>query len=267
LVLLEDYDGVIGFEDLPDSYDIPEQNIKVFPLQSQLPSESEATEIYALYIGDMATITTDTIVVYFHGQSYHMDAYWPRTKLIANAGGKNRFGVLTIDYRGYGMSSGSSTEASLYQDAKTALMWLASKNVNPDHVIIYGYSMGTAPGTELVANYADFVPSKLILESPMASAQNLGEEATVINVSADFLSTLEFNTTEKIRTIQQPFLLMHGELDDYLSISNSEIIYENYNGVSGEFIRVSEAYHSTPGVPQKLGYVNYLDILASFITQ
>ncbi len=265
--LLEDYDGVIGFEDLPDSFDIPEQYTTIFTIESQLPSESEATKIYALYVGDMASIATDTIIVYFHGQSYHMDAYWPRTKLIANTGGKNRYGVLTIDYRGYGKSEGSSTEASLYQDAKSALIWLDGQGVNTSNVVIYGYSLGTAPATELLSNHTPFAPAKLILESPMASAQNLAEEASVINVSSDFFSTLDFNTADKMKSINQPLLIMHGELDDYLSISNSEIIFGNYTGTDGTFIRVPGAYHSTPGVPQTMGYVDYLEALETFVTK
>ena len=70
-----------------------------------------------------------------------------------------------------------------------------------------------------------------------------------------------------MKDVEQPLLLMHGELDDYLSISNSEIIYENYHGVNGEFLRVPGAYHSTPGVPQTLGYADYVATIASFITQ
>ncbi|MBK6837953.1 MAG: hypothetical protein IPG90_06520 [Bacteroidetes bacterium] len=30
-----------------------------------------------------------------------MDFYWPRAKLLANTGWKNRFGVMMIDYRGW----------------------------------------------------------------------------------------------------------------------------------------------------------------------
>ena len=35
-----------------------------------------------------------------------MDFYWQRAKLLANVGGKNRFGVMYLDYRGYGLSEG-----------------------------------------------------------------------------------------------------------------------------------------------------------------
>ncbi len=263
--LLEDYEGETDMDDIPVIYNISEQFISLFTLASKLSSESEATEIQALYIGDLATITSDTIIVYCHGQSLHMDAYWPRTKLLANIGGKNNYGVLTFDYRGYGLSKGSSTEATLYEDMKTVLRWLKDKGVSKNNVIVYGFSLGSVPATDMAANFNEFKPSKLILESPMASAANLAEEATIINVSADFLSTLEFDNAEKIKQVQQPFYLLHGELDDYLKISNGEIIYNNYAGANGHFERVPNAYHGTDGVPQNLGYKNYINLLEGFI--
>ena len=194
-----------------------------------------------------------------------MDAYWPRTKLLANIGGKNHYGVLTFDYRGYGLSKGNSTETTLYEDMKTVLRWLKGKGVNANNVILYGYSLGSVPATEMAAYFSEFKPRKLILESPMASAANLAEEATIINLSSEFLSTLEFDNAEKIKQVQQPFYLLHGELDDYLKISNGEIIYNNYSGTNGHFERVPNAYHGTNGVPQNLGYENYIGLLENFI--
>ncbi|MCT4580302.1 MAG: alpha/beta hydrolase [Flavobacteriales bacterium] len=263
--LLENYEGESDMDDIPSSFNIPEDHLHLFTLNSQLDTEASSTEIYALYIGDLNTIATDTIIVYSHGQSKHMDAYWPRTKLLANIGGKNNYGVLTYDYRGYGLSKGSSTEATLYEDTRTVLRWLKAQGVTANHVVFYGFSLGSVPATEMAANFEEFKPSKLILEAPMASAANLAEEATVMNVSAEFFSTLEFDNAEKIKQVQQPFYLFHGELDDYLKISNGEIIYQNYSGVYGHFERVPNANHGTNGVPQNLGYQNYIEQLESFI--
>lgn len=263
--LLEDYEGETDMDDMPSSFDIPKQLTNLFTLDSKFESESKSTEIHALYIGDLNKITTDTIIVYCHGQSLHMDVYWPRTKLLANIGGKNNYGVLTFDYRGYGLSEGSSTEETLYEDMRTVLRWLKKQGVNANNVIVYGFSLGSVPATEMAANFNEYKPSKLILEAPMASAANLAEEATIINTSSQFFSTLEFDNAEKIKQVQQPFYLLHGELDDYLKISNGEIIYNNYKGINGYFKRVPNAYHGTDGVPQNLGYQNYIDLLEQFI--
>ena len=78
---LENYEGEII---IPSTYDIPEDKIHLFPLTSTDVHTGETFEIYALYIGDLTTIATDTVILYAHGQSKHMDNYWGRAKLLAN---------------------------------------------------------------------------------------------------------------------------------------------------------------------------------------
>ena len=70
-------------------------------------------KIHAVYLGNIADIATDTIILYCHGNRDHLDFYWPRIKLLANVGGKNRYGVLAMDYRGFGLSEGPATEEGM----------------------------------------------------------------------------------------------------------------------------------------------------------
>lgn len=253
------WDGFI----LDNSYKIADSNIHLFTLNSQLPSENSPTTIYATYIGNMNTITQDTIIVYLHGQSKHMDYYWQRTKLLANVGSKNRFGILTMDYRGYGLSEGKSTEASLYQDVATCLDWLKNKGVSNQKVIIFGYSLGTIPAIDRSVFNTAFLPSKLIIESPLASVQNLTEESFILNVEKDFVSSLEFDNAEKIKSVSQPLMWMHGTDDDYLAISNGELIYDNYQGPYKEAHIARGANHGN--VPETFGLTNYSNRVLNFI--
>lgn len=259
----DNYDGGWNFE-APGSYSISEDKIHLFSLYSVDLDQQDSAKIYAVYVGDTTTIQTDTVIVYCHGQSAHMDAYWQRTKLLANIGSKNRYGILTMDYRGYGMSEGTPTEQGLYRDVETCLDWLKSKGVSNQKVIVYGYSLGTVPAVEVAANYEDFKPGKLVLESPLASAQNFAEESTIINLSSSFLSTLQFDNVEKIKNVAQPFLWMHGKADDYISISNGELVYENYGGIQGTAIRIDGANHGN--VPLIIGFENYNNLLVEFFT-
>jgi abhydrolase domain-containing protein 12 len=53
--------------------------------------------------------------------------------------------VLTVDYRGFGHSSGFPTEAGLIIDATTMIDWVINvAGVSPDRIIIVGQSLGTA---------------------------------------------------------------------------------------------------------------------------
>ena len=70
-----------------------------------------------------------------------------------------------MDYRGFGLSTGKSSEASMYKDVESCLDWLISKGVSGDKTIMYGYSLGTIPAIDLSAFYGALPVNKLIIES------------------------------------------------------------------------------------------------------
>ncbi|MEA3496341.1 MAG: alpha/beta hydrolase [Bacteroidota bacterium] len=262
--LLDDYKGETELV-LPSQYDIADDMLTFVSFESKLEGESEPKAIAGLYIGELDSIFTDTIILYCHGQTDHMDYYWARAKLLANCGGKNRYGVLMFDYRGYGLSEGSPSEDGMNADVSAALNWLKQHAAKNKQVIIYGFSLGSAPATYAAAFYDDFKPNKLILESPFSSAENLTQESTMINVQAEFLTDLKLENAEMIKDVDQAFMWFHGVEDDYIAISNGELIYNNYKGIYKEAHPVEGAKHGKDGVPQTLGFDEYLDIVNDFI--
>lgn len=261
--LLDDYDGEQDFV-LGSSYTIPDSLVHIFTLNSTIPGESKFETIYAIYIGDQRTINTDTVIMYCHGNKWHMDYYWQRAKLMAHAGGKNKYGVLMIDYRGYGLSSGKPSEKGLYADVDAGLTWLKNKGLTNDKLVIYGFSMGTAPATELSANPRSMEPSKLVLEAPFASAGVMVQDATGLLMPSSFVTNLEIDNAEEIKKVNQPFFWLHGDKDLKNSIStHGQVVYNNYKGSYKQALIVKDADHS--GVPTMVGYSNYCSELNSFI--
>lgn len=260
------WDGEHEFEIPEGQYEVGDTMIHEFFVTSQ-GEEEEAYDIAAIYVGDLSTINTDTILVYCHGQSLHMDAYWKRIRLLAHLGGqKHKYGILEMDYRGFGLSEGKPTEKGMNEDVKACLRWLDEQGANSNRVFIYGFSLGSAPATHLAAYFDEFKPQKLILEAPFASAKNIGQESTLINFDTKYIVDLELNNAEKIRDVSQPFCLFHGEEDDYLKISNGEIIYRNYDGLYSEFHRIPNADHGGEmGVPPAMGFEEYLATLTAFL--
>jgi pimeloyl-ACP methyl ester carboxylesterase len=262
---LDNYTGDTDFK-LDASYQIQDSLIHLFQLSSQAPDESNATSIYAVYIGSMNKIATDTIIMYCHGNTEHMDFYWPRAKLLANIKSKNRFGVLMIDYRGYGLSEGKPSEDGLYADVNAALKWLKTKGLTDDRLVMYGFSMGSAPATKLTAESYSMKPSKLLLEAPFASAEVMAQDASGLAMPGSFFTDLKINNAEEIKKVQQPFFWVHGEDDNFLNINtHGAVVYANYNGTYKEAHRIQGAGHST--VPQTMGFQNYLNAVGEFITQ
>ena len=256
---LDNYQGEIDFV-LDPFYTIPSDKINQFTINS------EGNLIQAIYIGDISKIASDTVIMYCHGNKDHMDFYWQRAKLLAHVGGKNNYGVLMIDYRGYGLSKGNPSEDGLYQDVDAALSWLKNNGLKGERLIMYGFSLGSAPATELMANPRSLIPSKLILEAPFASTQVMVQDAALLQMPASYFVNVKVDNAEEIKKISKPFLWVHGRNDDFLSIeTHGEVVYKNYKGIKGFAFRIDKANHGS--IPNTMGYENYLKMLEDFIKQ
>lgn len=259
--LFESYEGSQEFE-IPDNLVAKAPNYTLVSMQSYDAVNDQSLTIYGVYIGDVATIASDTVILYLHGQSKHNDAYWNRASLLAHLGGEYNYGVFMVDYRGYGMSEGTSTEQGLYEDADAAIDWLISQGADADKTFGYGFSLGAIPTIDRAANRNDFKCKKIMIEAPLGSVQNLVNSSTP-GMNAGFVTTLEFPNAEKIKDVQAPLLWMHGEEDDYISIDNGELIYANHQGTEKKAIRVSGAGHGN--VPITMGISQYMDEVLNFI--
>jgi len=260
---LDHYSGEQDFI-LDASYSIPDSLIHQFSLFSQAPGESKATIIRAIYIGSIAGIQSDTVIMYCHGNKDHMDFYWQRAKLLAHVSGKNRYGVMMIDYRGFGLSEGKASEEGLYADVDAALQWLKLNGLSGSRLMMYGFSMGTAPVCELTNKPRSLSPAKFILEAPFASADVMANDGSGLNMPGSFFTNLKIDNAEEVKTIQQPFCWLHGSADNFLNIeTHGEVVYKNYGGSYQEAHRVADADHGE--VPEKMGFSNYLNIVSTFI--
>ncbi|MDH4201172.1 MAG: alpha/beta hydrolase [Spirochaetia bacterium] len=259
---LDNYTGHVQFK-LDSTYAIDPALISIFTMNSS-DANGKTVPIYAIYIGDQARIPLDKVILYCEGNSHHMDYYWQRGKLLANLGpAKNTYGVMMFDYQGYGMSGGKPSESNLYRDTDAALGWLKSKGLTNNRLIMYGYSMGSAPATNLTANARSMQPGLLILESPFASAAIMAQDGSGLDLPGSYFTNLQIDNGAEIKKVTEPFLWMHGKIDDFVNIGQGEIVYVNYGGAIKKAVRVDGAGHSD--VPKVMGYDTYLSSIHSFI--
>lgn len=260
---LDNYDGESDFI-LDSSYAISPQKISFLTLSSQTADESEPVKIKAIYIGDISRITTDTVIVYCHGNKWHMDFYWQRAKLLAHVNGKHRYGVLYMDYRGYGLSEGAVKETGMYADVDACLAWLKEKGLTDARLMIYGFSLGSASATEMCANKHVMNPSKLILEAPFASSEVLVQDGSQLNMPAAYFTDAKIDNAGKIKRVAQPLFWIHGMNDLFLSYqTHGQLVYTNYGGSYKQQMLIPDADHSE--VPAKAGFKSYLDTIGKFI--
>lgn len=250
--------------DYPETYRTADSMWHPLTVTSTIPEEGSSETIHAVYVGDPSRIATDTVIVFCHGNSRHIDAYVPWIVMLANVGGQHRYGVLAMDYRGYGLSTGTPSEEGMYADVTACIDWLAERGLTSDRFAIFGQSLGTASATELTANPRSLEPSWLILEAPFASAEMIGQSSTNLNMPSGFFTQLQIDNAEEIKKVEQPFLWIHGTADDFLDYeAHGQTVWNNYSGSRGLAVPVEGARHSDP--PAIYGLSNYIETISGFI--
>ena len=223
--------------------------------------KSGGNEIAAVLIAKQFPLAaTDTMILYLHGTSKHIDYYWPRTCLIAATG----YPVMVIDYRGYGTSSGEPTEKGIYEDGRAAQKYIREKCGNP-YLVVYAYSLGSLVGCEICSSDTSGTIVSLILEAPISSIETLIQDASYLTLPGSFITSYKGENREKIKLITIPLLWLHGTSDMTLPYKHhGSMIYANYHGKQGYYCLVEGAGHRT--VPSTIGYHRYIEGITDFIT-
>ncbi len=130
------------------------------------------------------------------------------------------YGLLLLDYRGYGGNPGTPTETGLYRDAQAAVNWL---NAEPDRKLAYlGESLGSGVAVEMATRAA---PAGLIIQSGFSSAADVGQHRYPL-LPVGLLMKDPFDSLPKIRGLSCPLLSIHGDRDRTVPLSLGRALFE-----------------------------------------
>ena len=111
-------------------------------------------------------------IIMFHGNAGNIGHRIPIARILEENLGCN---VLMLEYRGYGLSSGTPDEDGIMIDAQTGLDFIRNQaETKGTKIIVYGQSLGGAVSIQLVANNrhtGDIMG--LILENTFTSIRKL----------------------------------------------------------------------------------------------
>jgi fermentation-respiration switch protein FrsA (DUF1100 family) len=150
--------------------------------------------------------------------------------------------VLLFDYRGFGGNPGSPTEPGLREDARAALKHVLGRpDVDPTRLVYFGESLGSAVAAGLALEYP---PAALILRSPFTSLTDVGRvHYTYLPVA--WLLRDRFDTLDRISRIRVPLLVIAGDRDRVVPVSQSRRLFEAANEPKSLLI-VPDADHNDP---------------------
>jgi fermentation-respiration switch protein FrsA (DUF1100 family) len=161
------------------------------------------------------------------------------------------------------MSEGTPTEKGLSEDVDVCIEWLKSKGVQEQNTIYYAFSLGVIPALDLIVNKTNFTPSKLLIESPLSSVENLTHSSTLINVDPKFMTSTTFNNVETMKGVKIPLYWLHGREDSYIALPNGQLVYDNHTGAYKEAHIIDNAEHAD--IPVVMGFETYLKSVVTFI--
>jgi fermentation-respiration switch protein FrsA (DUF1100 family) len=132
---------------------------------------------------------------------------------------------LIIAWRGFSGNKGKPSEKGLYIDANSAIKWLKKLGLGERDIILYGESLGTGVATEIAQsnNYAG-----LVLETPFTSMIQAAKNFYPY-IPVSLLLKDKYDNQKKIKNINIPVLVMHGEVDQIVPFWMGKKIYEMAN--------------------------------------
>jgi uncharacterized protein len=160
-------------------------------------------------------------VLYFHGNAGLVGSRGNvlRYRLLREAG----FNVLAVEYRGYGASieTGAPTEQGLYDDAIAAWDFLTGTlGVAPEHVVIYGWSLGSGPATYLAAQHK---AAALVTEGAFTSLPDVGADRYPW-VPVRLLMRNRFDNLSRAARLASPWTVFHGRKDTDVPFSQGRAL-------------------------------------------
>jgi hypothetical protein len=183
------------------------------------PADGETLQGWFFPMTDGAAFT----VLVFNGNAGNR-AY--RTGL-AQALHARGMAVLVFDYRGFGDSTGTPTEAGLYADARAARAYVEQRpDVDRTRLVYLGESLGAAVAVDLATEHS---PAALVLRSPFTSMADVGAVHYPM-LPVRWLTRDRYASMARIGRVTAPVLVVAGDRDAIVPIEQSRRLYEAVPG-------------------------------------
>jgi len=191
------------------------------PAQAGLPEAEEVTlttsdgeRIIAWHV---APRDGKPVIIYFHGNGGSLRYRVQRFHKLVTSG----VGLVAIDYRGYGGSSGSPSEAGLIADAEAAYAFAAAR-YPAQQLVIWGESLGAGVAVVLAAEKPI---GRVILVAPFTSAAAVAA-THYWYMPVTLLMKDQFRSDERIGKITAPVLILHGLHDRIIPYAMGERLFD-----------------------------------------
>ena len=229
---------------------------------SDVPSYSmEVEEGIKINCGFWVTSNEDASILYFHGNGETVASHdW-----VAPFYNQRGINLFVADYRGYGASEGKPTISNMIGDAHTifeGFKEIIDKEGFKNSFFVMGRSLGSVPAIELAYSYQDEIRGLIVESGAANNFRRMWEYMGVTGKEADLSEENPFLNKVKVRQVQKPTLIIHGEYDQIISVTEGEELYKNSGAKDKNILIIPGAGHNDIMIAdQNL----YFDAIENFI--
>ncbi len=159
-------------------------------------------------------------LLFLHGNAGNISHRLDSLRLFHELG----LAVLILDYRGYGESGGTPSEAGTYRDAMAAWRYLiGQRKIAAERIVLFGRSLGAGIAAELATRTR---PGALIMESAFTSVPDMA--ATLYPwLPVRLLSRYRYDAREQLASINCPLLVAHSRDDEIIPFTHGQRLFEH----------------------------------------
>jgi fermentation-respiration switch protein FrsA (DUF1100 family) len=162
--------------------------------------------------------TPRATLLFFHGNAGNISHRLDSLRIFHRLG----LSVFIFDYRGYGRSDGSPSEAGTRNDARAAWRYITDTRAVPaSEVVLFGRSLGAAIAAWLAGQYR---PGALIVESTFTSVPDMASELYWW-LPARHLARFQYATRDYLKATMCPVLVVHSPNDEIIPFHHAEALY------------------------------------------
>lgn len=155
------------------------------------------------------------VVLFLHGNPGTLRGTAPHLADVRGIG----LGVMAIDYRGFGRSTGQPSEGGVRIDARAAFDWLR-RAAPRSKIAVFGESFGTYPAVALAAERP---VAGVLLNAPFASLRRLWMIRG--RPTEHWMAAAPFDSAALIGRIDAPLLILEGSADTIVPLPEALRLY------------------------------------------
>jgi fermentation-respiration switch protein FrsA (DUF1100 family) len=156
------------------------------------------------------------VVLFLHGTPGTVPNQVWRLSQLQQSG----LGILAIDWRGYGGSTGQPSEWGLRADARAGFDFIRAA-APQSGIAVFGESLGTGPAVALAR---DRPVAGILLNAPYASVRRL-YELRGPTLPYRWLLTDQFDSEALIGAVGVPVMILHGTADPAIPVSEARRLH------------------------------------------